>query len=133
MASRSVFTNSCFVRVDDAVERKKLIQWLELIGYTHFPFIFESPFIATDSYGMVWITDANRGGAYDAGTSVELFKALAAMNDKNDYMQFFIHRDNECEFLLCSADRLSDCVTCAQDYRKATFDEIIKQFKNKEL
>lgn len=123
------FTTPCFVRVDDAMERKKLIQWLKRIGYNHFPFIFESPFIATDSCGMIWVTDANRGGAYDAGTSVELFKALTAMNDENDYMQFFIHRKHRYEFLLCNTNRLFDCVACSQDYRKATADEIIEVFK----
>lgn len=84
------FTTSCFVRVENPEKRKELIEWLEGIGYTHFPFIHDSCLIATDSDGRIWLTDANRDGAYDCQTNTDLFKALAAMNYENNREQWFV-------------------------------------------
>lgn len=124
------FKTPCFVRVEDAAEREKLIEWLKGIGYNHFPFFFPSPFIATDSRGMIWMTDANRGGAYDAGTSIELFKALAAMNGENDLEQWFTNGRGM--FIKCPDYVVTKAVIPSYaDFRKATVEEIVEYFNNK--
>lgn len=126
------FTTPCFVRVEDPAERKKLIEWLEEIGYTHLPFISESDKISTDSNGMIWLTDANRGGAYDCGTSVELFRALAAMNDENDREQWFVVDDGFEEEMVCSKSEVDyDYILSCYGHRKATAEEIVEYFKKK--
>lgn len=122
------FTTPCFVRVEDAAERNKLIEWLEEIGYTHLPFISESDKISTDSNGMIWLTDANRGGAYDCGTSVELFRALAAMNDENCLEQWFVE---EGRMFKCNSKKLNNYSYHALYTRKATAEEIVEYFKKK--
>jgi hypothetical protein len=126
------FTTPCFVRVENPEKRKELIKWLKGIGYTHFPFIHDSCLIATDSDGRIWLTDANRGGAYDCQTDTDLFKALAAMNDENDREQWFT---DGYHFELCPTNK-ADMVAWHMVYRtkprKATAEEIVEYFKNKE-
>lgn len=133
------FITPCFVRVEDPAEREKLIEWLEGIGYTHLPFMSDSDKIATDSNGMIWLTDANRGGAYDCGTSVDLFRALAAMNDDNNVEQwFFVQKDvvdlygtiikHKGELFFNKSYKTVSPVY----YRKATADEIVEYFKKRE-
>lgn len=122
------FLTPCFVRVEDAAERNKLIEWLKGIGYTHLPFISESDKISTDANGMIWLTDANRGGAYDCGTNVELFRALAAMNDENDREQWFVE---EGRMFKCNSKKLNNYSYHALFTRKATAEEIIEYFKEK--
>lgn len=127
------FTTPCFVRVENPEKRKELIEWLEGIGYTHFPFIHDSCLIATDSDGRIWLTDANRDGAYDCQTDTDLFKVLAAMNDENDREQWFT---DGYHFELCPTNK-ADMVAWHMMYRtkpsKATAEEIVEYFKNKEL
>ena len=126
------FTTPCFVRVENPEKRKELIEWLEGIGYTHFPFIHDSCLIATDSDGRIWLTDANRDGAYDCQTDTYLFKALAAMNYENDREQWFT---DGYHFALCPTNK-ADMVAWHMMYRtkprKATAEEIVEYFKNKE-
>lgn len=127
------FLTPCFVRVEDPEEREKLIEWLEEIGYTHLPFISERDKISTDSNGMIWLTDANRGGAYDAGTDVDLFRALAAMNDENDREQWFVVDDGFEEEMVCSKSEVDyDYILSCYDHRKATTEEIVEYFKKRE-
>lgn len=120
------FTTPCFVRVENPEKRKELIEWLEGIGYTHFPFIHDSCLIATDSYGRIWLTDANRDGAYDCQTDTDLFKALAAMNYENDREQWFVSNEGS-EWAICKKTlNVYSGVLC----RKATAEEIVEYFKN---
>lgn len=104
------FTTPCFVRVEDPEERKKLIEWLEEIGY-----IFNDCFIgardcAVSKYlknfyviagdphisRMCKALDAKPeyGNYIDAGTNVDLFRALAAMNDENDRVEKVMEAKN---------------------------------------
>lgn len=136
------FLTPCFVRVEDQAERDKLIEWLEEIGYTHLPFISDSNKIATDSNGMIWLTDANRGGAYDAGTSVDLFRALAAMNDENCSDQWFTDGQNwglckdkywavqVAEWDVEGNDDMLEMAINPQCH-KATAEEIVEYFKKR--
>jgi hypothetical protein len=124
------FTTPCFVRVENPEKRKELIEWLEWIGYTHFPFIHDSCLIATDSDGRIWLTDANRDGAYDCQTDTDLFKALAAMNYENNREQWFVE---EGKMFKCTSDKISNYSYHWLTTRKATAEEIVEYFKNKEL
>ena len=77
------FTTPCFVRVEDADERQKLLQWCMYLGYL-------CPEIPQEErLGELVICDGVCVGIVqtvyeDCGTNIELFKALAAMNDEND-------------------------------------------------
>lgn len=129
------FTTPCFVRVENPDERKELIEWLKNVGYRIYG--------ATNGHSVV--TDASAGSTYfgrwsaygklNCGTNIELFKALAAMNDENDRDQWFILKEKfvvkkwrlEEKMLLCHDD-----MNLATLMRKATAEEIVKHFKTKE-
>lgn len=71
----------------------------------------------------------------DCGTDIELFKALAAMNDKNDREQWFT--DTADGFSKCSVDRwLDEWQPEYHDrysiWRKATVEEIVEHFKTRQ-
>jgi len=139
------FTTPCFVRVEDAEKRDELLDWLQDIGYDLYQSArsFNYPILCCnmidDEPGNVYgeyaeeLTGLCGIFAYDCGENIELFKALAAMNDENDREQWFT--DTADDFCLCSSDRWSDewqkenfekyyCY-----WRKATAAEIIEHFK----
>lgn len=133
------FTTPCFVRVEDAAERKKLIEWLEGIGYEY----VQPP--KEDRLGRKVICESLYAGLahdeqifasadyIDAGTSVELFRALAAMNDENDREQWFVVDDGFEEEMVCSKSEVDyDYILSCYDHRKATAEEIVEYFKKRE-
>ena len=140
------FTTPCFVRVENPEKRKELIEWLEGVGYTHFPFIHDSCLIATDSDGRIWLTDANRDGAYDCQTDTDLFKALAAMNEWSDREQWFTDGSDWGIYHSTPPPKGYEYwgnigvmeffglpnILGIENYRKATAEEIVEYFKNKE-
>ena len=71
-------------------------------------------------------------GYIDCGDNIELFKALAAMNDENDREQWFT---DGYHFELCPTNK-ADMVAWHMMYRtkprKATAEEIVQYFKNNE-
>ena len=132
------FTTPCFVRVENPEKRKELIEWLEGIGY-------KLEYLRND--GVIVLTSENRVYVYgeavheiiksdydaiDCGENTELFKALAAMNDENDREQWFT---DGYHFELCPTNK-ADMVAWHMMYRtkprKATAEEIVEYFKNKE-
>jgi len=132
------FTTPCFVRVENPEKRKELIEWLEGIGY-------RLEYLRND--GVIVLTSENRVYVYgealyrvikvdydtiDCGENTELFKALAAMNDENDREQWFT---DGYHFELCPTNK-ADMVAWHMMYRtkprKATAEEIVEYFKNKE-
>ena len=132
------FTTPCFVRVENPEKRKELIEWLEWIGY-------KLEYLRND--GVIVLTSENRVYVYgeavheiiksdydtiDCGKNIELFKALAAMNDENDREQWFT---DGYHFELCPTNK-ADMVAWHMMYRtrprKATAEEIVQYFKNKE-
>lgn len=138
------FTTPCFVRVEDAEKRDELLVWLKCIGYGSCDFLWGNCIKII----RCWTTPKGVGKAVgypckqvrktdiDCGENIELFKALAAMNDENDREQWFT--DTADDFCLCSSDRWSDewqkenfekyyCY-----WRKATAAEIIEHFKKRE-
>lgn len=116
------FTTSCFVWVEDPAERQKLIEWLEEIGQE---FCIEcNELVFSNKYS---------GLPFNCGTNVELFKAIAAMNDENDREQWFVVDDGFEEEMVCSKSEVDyDYILSCYDHRKATAEEIISYFKNKE-
>lgn len=142
------FTTPCFVRVEDPEEREKLIEWLEGIGY-----IFNDCFIgardcAVSKYLKQFYVIAGDphisrmckaldskpeyGNYIDAGTSVDLFRAIAAMNDENDREQWFVVDDGFEEEMVCSKSEVDyDYILSCYDHRKATAEEIVEYFKKK--
>lgn len=138
------FTTPCFVRVENADERKELIEWLESIGYLFNDCyngarsVAVSPFSITKivkvetraETGFIDVVDTTDFGI-DCGTDVELFKGLAAMNDENDRDQWFVTvfaGSSWCIHKGFNNEAITP-LTC----RKATAGEIISHFKKKNI
>lgn len=68
-------------------------------------------------------------GYIDCGENTELFKALAAMNDENDREQWFVE---EGRMFKCTSDKINGYSYHWMTTRKATAEEIVEYFKNKE-
>lgn len=141
------FTTPCFVRVENPEKRKELIEWLESLGY-------RLEYLRND--GVAVLTSENRVYVYgevvyeiiksdydtiDCGENIELFKALAAMNDENDREQWYSYTEyptNEGKngvrkFVFNEPARFDSFVDVSSGYyRKATAEEIVEYFKNKE-
>lgn len=143
------FTTPCFVRVENPEKRKELIEWLNNIGRRPTPYseLDRSPWFTAYATGRFCQTNgfhmhpemAQKNGYINCGKNIELFKSLAAMNDENDYMQWFT--DGE-QFELCiGIDYLkedyipSDLEERKVYWHKATYEELIEYFnfkKNKQ-
>lgn len=102
------FTNPCFVQIDNKYERALLLEWLRKIGYNickccefdercilecsvvnRSKISYEVHCIPVDckesDYNVNLFKYENSqksNPSYDCGTNIELFKAIAAMNDK---------------------------------------------------
>ena len=135
------FTTPCFVRVENPEKRKELIEWLEGIGYKFLMWGLESNVLYVDVTSgcllcafesPVTQSEMVSKGYIDCGENIELFKALAAMNDENDLEQWFT---DGYHFELCPTNK-ADMVAWYMMYgtkpRKATAEEIVEYFKNKE-
>lgn len=137
------FTTPCFVCVEDVEERAELLRWLFAIEYAGWNWIDKANFIVASGLddGCVDVVSCDTSvglaarGFIDCGENIELFKALAAMNDENDREQWFT--DSADDFCLCSSDRWSDewqkenfekyyCY-----WRKATVEELVEHFKER--
>lgn len=137
------FTTPCFVRVEDREERKKLIELLKRIGWRFRGIASpEKKYVVADAHHQTvttWVLDEWGAERFEnigyifCGTNVELFKALAAMNDENDREQWFVVDDGFEEEMVCSKSEVDyDYILSCYDHRKATAEEIISYFKNKE-
>lgn len=130
-----IFSVPCFVCVEDAAERQKLIEWLRSVGYEDFgnPFQSFSYIIYTTVDGYYVNAQASIDNSWiDAGTSIELFKALAAMNDENDREQWFVVDDGFEEEMVCSKSEVDyDYILSCYDHRKATVEEIVEYFEKR--
>lgn len=119
------FTTPCFVRVKDAAERQKLIEWAYSLGND----------ICIEVGEMV---HSNRFASvlFDCGTNIELFKALAAMSDDTDREQWFVGNDDE--YVKCLDDNfIMFTINVLQkqrrrtgfvSYHKATLEELVEHF-----
>ncbi len=144
----------CFVRVENPTERKELIEWLESVGQEPW-FSFSAnkeAIVHADRDKFVCMSEAiikpgqEQLNIYhndiDCGTNIALFKALAAMNDSNDWEQWYYclvtleisaEGFEGAEPTICwsgtIAHRDDDRVFDLKHWRKATAEEIIKHFK----
>ena len=139
------FKTPCFVRVEDAEKRDELIAYCKKIGYLQ-KYACDNKYLTVIAGfepnqvdTALWckdLRDAMLGrGLIDCGTDIELFKALAAMNDENDREQWFT--DTADGFSKCSVDRwLDEWQPEYHDrysiWRKATVEEIVEHFKNRQ-
>lgn len=139
------FTTPCFVRVEDVDKRKKLVEWLEgQIGYRYCVGCYnarsaiDSPLIpyvlvstrAETGFVQCFVQRPDEG--IDCGTDVELFKALAAMNDVNDHYQWFVATLKP-ERLALNNSMDDNRLFAEPLFRKATAEEIIEHFKTTRL
>lgn len=149
------FTTTCFVRIEDAKKRKELAVWLSSIGRYVSPAVTSSDYhkdwvIVTepydpdlDGYVGIWAKTPKSPAFIDCGENIELFKALAAMNDENDREQWFIndnyanigcvmwHLHDEKKFKHYYVDWEDGATDIRSDFRKASVEEIIEHFKEK--
>ena len=148
------FTTPCFVRVENPEKRNNLREWAKNIGYNFVdvagiesdysdpqPYIevFPHSFRSTTPQGNSFYVASRK--AIDCGENIELFKALAAMNDENDQEQWYAYTEyptNEGKngvrkFVFNEPARFDSFVDVPSGYyRKATVEEIVDYFKNKE-
>ena len=136
------FTPPCFVRVEDAEKRKELAVWLSSIGRYVSPAVTSSDYhkdwvIVTepydpdlDGYVGIWAKTPKSPAFIDCGENIELFKALAAMNDENYNEQYFVTELAGSSYCVHKNrnTNLAYSLTC----RKATVAEIIEYFKKSE-
>lgn len=136
------FTTPCFVRVEDAEKRKELAVWLSSIGRYVSPAVTSSDdhkdwVIVTepydpdlDGYVGIWAKTPKSPAFIDCGENIELFKALAAMNDENYNEQYFVTELAGSSYCVHKNrnTNLAYSLTC----RKATVAEIIEHFKKSE-
>lgn len=144
------FTTPCFVRVENPEKRKELIEWLEGVGYKFLMRGLESNVLYVDVTSgcllcafesPVTQSEMVSKGYIDCGENTELFKALAAMNEWNDRKQWYAYTEyptNEGKngvrkFVFNEPARFDSFVDVPSGYyRKATAEEIVEYFKNKE-
>lgn len=150
------FTTPCFVRVEDMEKRKELTEWLKGIGYyvcscclfdgwntLHCRGIDRLK-IAYEVHGICDYDEETRYSidqfkaenaakehhAIDCGENIELFKALAAMNDENDNEQYFVTELAGSSY--CVHKNRNTNIAYSLTCRKATVAEIIEHFKKSE-
>lgn len=142
-----IFTTPCFVRVKDAEKRKKLIDFCKNWGYTAiysidptYEFVVCGLVANNVDVASSYDSDTMRKGLVcygliDCDDNIELFKALAAMND-SWWGQYVI--DNEGNMGFCAqTEPHVRCIKMEGDsfnkynYRKATAQEIIEHFNKK--
>lgn len=143
------FTTPCFIRKNTAELRKKL----EELGYKlnngkawgRFLVTFrieetnEWKYVASPEWDLQNNPDIDV--SIDCGTNEDLFLALAALSEDNDYMQWFT---DGTDFILCDRydwvdmysvlcsglSNAKDRVKELDKFQKATAEELIEHFKN---
>lgn len=129
------FMTPCFVRVEDAEKREELTAWLNELGYEVYDWYW-GQYIR---FIRCWTTPKGVSKAVgypckqvrktdiDCGSDIELFKALAAMNDENDLYQWFT---DGYEWVLCPDPVVTKSIIPSYaTYHKATAKEIVERFK----
>lgn len=157
------FTTPCFVRVEDAEKRKELAGWLGRIGYRvcrcclfegwntlhcgaveRIGTVYEAHGIPDHDeetgYSIGWFKGEDAEGvdpSYDCGENIELFKALAAMNDENDLNQWYVcDVPYWCDLRqgdwVIKRDTMDRTTFFPSVFHKATVEELIEHFKKRE-
>lgn len=125
-----MFTQSCFIRKDTQELRDKLKE----IGLDPHPCIMPKAcaflFVNRGFYSRNEIGYQEEiEKAIDCGENEELFLAIAALRDDNDFMQYFKAAEAD-RLLLCRVKYIEDCTTFHELYRKLTPEELIEHFNH---
>lgn len=125
-----MFTQSCFIRKDTQELRDKLKE----IGLEPHPCIMPKAcaflFVNRGFYSRNEIGYQEEiEKAIDCGENEELFLAIAALRDDNDFMQYFKAAEAD-RLLLCRVKYIEDCTTFHELYRKLTPEELIEHFNH---
>jgi hypothetical protein len=129
-----MFTTPCFIRKNTSELRKKL----EELGYiSHIYNNNDTNNIYVDKLGTYISVDIETQPYFiDCGENEELFLALVALRDDNDYMQWFVsqtEKDSPKIFIKSTTNSCSQSLayTHRWDWRcsKATVEELIEHFK----
>lgn len=129
-----MFTQSCFIRKNSPELREKLIN----LGYHVYDLDMnkDSPadwctVIESEAdHAGIWSKEPkNKEKFLDCGENEELFLAIAALRDDNDFMQYFKAAEVDW-LLLCRVKYIEDCTTFHELYRKLTPEELIEHFNH---
>ena len=119
----------------------ELAVWLSSIGRYVSPAVTSSDYhkdwvIVTepydpdlDGYVGIWAKTPKSPAFIDCGEDIELFKALAAMNDENDNEQYFVTELAGSSY--CVHKNRNTNLDYSLVCRKATVEEIIEHFNEK--
>ena len=136
------FTQPCFIRKNTPELRKKL----EELGYNRYP-LWMADWDDDDSRYKYLVADVlyytyqqepskpKSGEHINCGTNEELFLALSALRDDTDLNQWFVNTKND--WYLCKDNKFCKetadwlLVTSADNWHKATVEEIIEHFNDK--
>jgi len=139
-----MFTTPCFIRKNNL----ELISNLKNLGYKCNPYLGFNIIASNHFYkGNIYSYENDKylikNKYIDCGENEQLFLAIAALNDDNDYMQWFITEVDQSwvnqgvycprgSFILCTIehyclDKFSSSVVPAH---KATVKELVEHFKN---
>ncbi len=123
------FLQHCFIRKNTPELRK----FLRSIGYHQNIFDANDQEWLACNYGM--FISVSEGfervnpNDIDCGTNEALFMALAALNNANDYKQWFIDESTASKtWYLSDLHRIGECFQNTKSCRKATAEEIINHF-----
>ena len=122
-----MFTQPCFIRKNTPELRKKLEEFGYIMGESLNT--NKSKGLICTKYGKVFNIICNADISkydIDCGTNEELFLALAALRDDNDYMQWF----TDGKLWEKSNNNLPSHYMQLEGH-KATVEEIIEHFKDK--
>ena len=132
-----MFTTPCFIRKNTP----ELRGYLEGLGYKKIgesvSYIDYSFIVAVNGrfYETYWISPEHKTKLIDCGSNEELFKAISALRDDSDYLQWFTDGD-KWEFCIehkFSTNDINQCEgMCDLDLllrHKATVEELIEKFK----
>lgn len=140
------FTTSCYIKIDDAQQRKEVCEKLERMGYSYLecthkcrPTLRKILFTNGDKLFRVPISDAKficKG--IDCGTNIPLFLDLAGMRSDTDLNQIFVQvnigndgvENAIVRYFRCDRDKSYNSLLVGVN-RRATATEIINHYKQK--
>lgn len=146
-----IFIYACSVKPKDLDDRIRIVDELQKLGYVNSTtFDSHQKYIFTTTDGGIYSTDndevAKLTRSYDwlygiyCSENVDLFLYIAAMNDRNDYMQWFSNKifdsdGNEMpeDKIICSEEKIDtflDINNLPNTYEKMDIKEVIKMLKD---
>lgn len=136
-----MFTTPCIFHPRDEKQREEAINWAKKIGYQvgYEIYGYNWDVLMTDSlwcpmlFGgdAEWLQEPGYKKYHDCDTNIELFKALAALRDDSDYMQWIISEDG---YWFLNGKFDVNKVMSYDEYRKcrkSTPEELVEYFTKK--